>query len=94
MPWLRATAGQADRQPSSRASIAGSGTRPVLETATGITTTGQARTPGDGRQAGGQASLAHASGTIHPARGEAVARAESVVCGGGIRGIKVGQTGR
>jgi hypothetical protein len=39
MPWLQAAAGQADRQPLSRASTAGSGTRPVLETTTGITTT-------------------------------------------------------
>jgi hypothetical protein len=34
------------------------------------------------------------SRAVHPARGEAVERAGSAVCGGGIPGIKARQTGR
>jgi hypothetical protein len=78
MPWLRATAGQADRQPSSRAEhlrqrhATGAGNRD------GITTTGQARAHrGKGRQAGGQASPAHGWRAVHPARGEAVGSTSS-----------------
>jgi hypothetical protein len=52
-----------------------------------------ARAPGDGRQAGGQASPAHGSRALGEAVGEAVERAGSAVCGDGILGIKVGQTG-